>query len=271
MVSQINKYSNTSISGTVSVPWKVFLLDESSPYRDDFLCKMSICSPNSVPLRRGFPLKSVPLIGVLLFMTNLEQYSWWRQWHGALREAFIICRTPVSYKTMFQGITRLPEKWRHDCNWRWFMWAKQRQIGREGEILTRCWSCCRLDKAPASEEVKMLAWPSLPSHRSSFVKWQKCCSLRSPADLDKLYQNLIVWGVCCQQESLVPYSALTLKICPKSTVGYCRPIHKQPMWEYSDESRSLKLFKVSWFQIVPCANSLEKNEAWLSRIKWKPK
>ena len=44
------QYSNTSISETVSVPWKAFLLDESSPYRDEFPWNMGVCSLKVVPL-----------------------------------------------------------------------------------------------------------------------------------------------------------------------------------------------------------------------------
>ena len=61
------QYRNTPISGTVSVSWKVFLLDKSSPYRDGILWKMSFGAPESVPLGR-VPLNSVPLIGVLLYV-----------------------------------------------------------------------------------------------------------------------------------------------------------------------------------------------------------
>ena len=48
----------------MSVPSKAFLLDENSPYWDGW--QMSICSATLVALRREFPSKSVPLIGVLL-------------------------------------------------------------------------------------------------------------------------------------------------------------------------------------------------------------
>ena len=37
--------SDTSVSETVSILSKAFLLDENSHYRDAFLWKMSICSP----------------------------------------------------------------------------------------------------------------------------------------------------------------------------------------------------------------------------------
>ena len=68
-------YSNTSISKTVSVPWKAFLLDESFPYRDGILCKICICAPESVPLRQEFPLKSVPLIGGLLYTQLIYRFA----------------------------------------------------------------------------------------------------------------------------------------------------------------------------------------------------
>ena len=45
---------------------KLFLLDETSYYRDEFLWKSSIGSPANVPFRREFPLESVPLIEMLL-------------------------------------------------------------------------------------------------------------------------------------------------------------------------------------------------------------
>ena len=52
----------------VSVPWKAFLLDENSPYRNGLLWKMSFGSPESVPLWQEFPLISIPLIGVSLYL-----------------------------------------------------------------------------------------------------------------------------------------------------------------------------------------------------------
>ena len=50
-------HSSTLMSETVSVPWHACLLDESQSYRDVFLGKISICSPESVPLWQNFPLQ----------------------------------------------------------------------------------------------------------------------------------------------------------------------------------------------------------------------
>ena len=54
--------SDTSFSGTLSVPWKLLLLDKRSTHQDGFLWKLSICSPESVSLGRELSMKSVPLI-----------------------------------------------------------------------------------------------------------------------------------------------------------------------------------------------------------------
>ena len=61
-------YSNTMITGTGFCSKKAFLLERSSPHWDGFVWKMSFGSPESVPLRQGFPWKSVPLNGVLLYL-----------------------------------------------------------------------------------------------------------------------------------------------------------------------------------------------------------
>ena len=88
----ITMYSNTSMSGTVSVPWKAFLLDESSPYRDGFIWKMTFGSPESAPLQTRAPIKegspyqglTVLLISRLVEGVSLElplQYHrMWRRW-----------------------------------------------------------------------------------------------------------------------------------------------------------------------------------------------
>ena len=65
------RYSSTSTSGMVSVPWKEFLSEESCPCWDGLLWKMRICSPDSVPLRQEFPLKRSPH-RVLLTWRNLN-------------------------------------------------------------------------------------------------------------------------------------------------------------------------------------------------------
>ena len=69
----------------LSVLCKAFLLDESSSHRDEFLWKLSICAPESVPLGRAFPLKGVPLIEILLLC--LLQYT---------SSPLLSSRTPVS-------------------------------------------------------------------------------------------------------------------------------------------------------------------------------
>ena len=57
------KDSNTSKSGTMSVPCKALLLDENSSYGDEFLCKLSICSSESVSLDEYSPKRVFPLPG----------------------------------------------------------------------------------------------------------------------------------------------------------------------------------------------------------------
>ena len=64
---------------------EAFLLDENSPYRNGFLWRMSLGSPESVPLRREFPLKRVPLIGNLLYLSLILQGK-----HGELSSDFRI-------------------------------------------------------------------------------------------------------------------------------------------------------------------------------------
>ena len=59
------KYSDTLISGILC---KDFLLDASSSYRDEFTCRLGICSPETAPPRWELPIKSVLISLVLLYI-----------------------------------------------------------------------------------------------------------------------------------------------------------------------------------------------------------
>ena len=60
-------YSNTSISGTVSVPWIAFLLDKSSSYRDDFLWSWVFVPQKVILLDESSPCRVLPYRGLTVY------------------------------------------------------------------------------------------------------------------------------------------------------------------------------------------------------------